>query len=58
MCDVPDISIGNKPIDGGNYLFTRKEKEAFIELEPNYEKYFKPWYGSQEFINQSPRYCL
>ena len=58
LCDVPDIGIGNKPIDGGNYLFTAEEKDAFINQEPLSEKYFKPWYGSQEFINQKPRYCL
>ena len=26
LCDVPEIGIGNKPIDGGNYLFTDEEK--------------------------------
>ena len=58
MCDVPEIGIGNKPIDGGNYLFTREEMEAFIKLEPKSESYFHPWYGSEEFIHQKPRYCL
>lgn len=32
--------------------------ESFLEKEPAAEKYFKPWYGSQEFINCKPRYCL
>ena len=58
LCDVPDIGIGNKPIDGGNYLFTKEEKDDFIKQEPMSEKYFRLWYGSQEFINRSPRYCL
>ena len=58
ICDVPEIGIGNKPIDGGNYLFTKDEMLDFIKKEPASEKYFKPWYGSQEFINRSPRYCL
>lgn len=55
---MPDIGIGNKPIDDGNYLFTKEEMEAFIQDEPLSKPYFKPWYGSREFINQSPRYCL
>lgn len=46
------------PIDDGNYLFTKDEMEKFIEKEPNSRKYFKKWYGSQEFIKQNPRYCL
>lgn len=58
ICDVPEIGIGNKPIDGGNYLFTKSEMEEFIRKEPAAKKYFKQWYGSQEFINRSPRYCL
>ena len=58
LADVPEIGIGNKPIDGGNYLFTKDEMEEFIQLEPKSEKYFKPWYGSVEFIHQQPRYCL
>ena len=58
LCNVPPIGIGNKPIDGGFYLFTKEEKNDFIKTEPNSEKYFKEWYGSQEFINRTPRYCL
>lgn len=58
ICDVPKIGIGNKPIDGGNYLFTKDEMDEFIRKEPASEKWFKLWYGSQEFINQKPRYCL
>src|ERR1035438_6103138 len=26
LCSVPEIGIGNKPIDDGNYLFTRSEE--------------------------------
>lgn len=55
---VPEIGIGNKPIDGGNYLFTKEEMDEFINNEPNSAKYFKPWWGSEEFIHQKPRYCL
>ncbi|MCD8293411.1 MAG: methylase [Prevotellaceae bacterium] len=58
LCDVPEIGIGNQPIDDGNYLFTAEEMLAFIKKEPAAEKYFKPWYGAYEFINRAPRYCL
>ena len=58
LCDVPWIGIGNKPIDGGNYLFTKEEMEDFIKIEPQSAKYFHPWYGAEEFIHQNPRYCL
>ena len=58
VCDVPEIGIGNKPIDGGFYLFEKAEMEEFIQKEPMSAQYFHPWYGSREFINRSPRYCL
>lgn len=58
ICLVPEIGIGNKPIDGGNYLFKEEEKNDFIKKEPQSEKYFKKWYGADEFINQKPRFCL
>ena len=58
MCNVPEIGIGNKPIDGGNYLFTEEEMNAFIKKEPASEKYFRKWIGADEFINGYCRYCL
>ena len=58
LCHIPSIGIGNKPIDGGHYLFEKEEMIEFIKKEPAAEKYFHPWYGSREFINRSPRYCL
>lgn len=58
VCKVPEIRIGNMPLDGGNYLFTEEEMQEFIKQEPLSEKWFMAWYGSQEFINRKPRYCL
>jgi len=58
ISDVPEIGIGNKPIDDGNYLFSKEDMEEFVRLEPNSAQYFRPWYGSDEFINRRPRYCL
>lgn len=58
LCGVPEIGIGNQPIDDGNYLFTEDEMRDFIKKEPKSEKYFRKWIGSQEFINGYCRYCL
>lgn len=58
LCNVPMIGMGNQPIDNGNHLFTKEEMVEFLKAEPSAEKWFKPWYGAQEFINQQPRYCL
>lgn len=58
ICNVPKIGIGNMPIDNGQYIFTQEEYGSFIKVEPDAQKWFHKWYGSQEFINQCPRYCL
>lgn len=58
LCDVPIVGIGNKPIDGGNYIFTQKEKDDFLKKEPNANNYFHQYVGSEEFINGKIRYIL
>ncbi len=58
ICNVPNIGIGNKPIDGGHYLFSAEEREAFIACEPESAKWFRRWLGSDEFINGWARWCL
>lgn len=58
LCSVPEIGIGNKPIDGGNYLFTAEERDEFIRKEPKAKKWFRRWIGADEFINGWERWCL
>ena len=58
LCCILEIGIGNLPIDGGNYLFTKEQMNEFIKIEPKSVSYFKLWYGSEEFIHRKPRYCL
>lgn len=56
--DAPEIGIGNKPIDDGNYLFTAEEKAAFLQKEPQAARYFRRWLGADEFLNGYERWCL
>lgn len=58
ICNVPEIGIGNKPIDDGNYLFTEEEKNEFLKIEPQAKPYFRRWLGADEFLNGYHRYCL
>lgn len=58
LCKVPSTGIGNKPIDGGNFLFKPKQKADFIKAEPLAEKYFYEWYGADELIKGHRRYFL
>lgn len=58
LCDVEKITLGCKPTDGGNYVFKKSEMDDFIKKEPASEKFFHPFLGSYEFINNKERYCL
>jgi hypothetical protein len=58
VSSVPEVGIGNKPIDDGNYLFSAEEKETFISSEPGAAKYLRGFYGAEDFIEGKPRWCL
>ena len=58
ICAVPAMRSGGKPVEGGHLIFTEQEKEDFIKEEPLSEKYFRPFMGSDDFINGHSRWCL
>jgi hypothetical protein len=58
ICVVPEMGIGNKPIDDGNYLFTPEQKAAFLKEEPKAKEFFRRFLGAEEFINGIERWCL
>ena len=58
ICSVPEVGIGNKPIDNGNYLFSTEDRDEFIRKEPQSKKLFRRWLGSDEFLNGWERWCL
>lgn len=58
ICQVPEISFGSMPNDGGNFLLTDIEKKEFLEIEPKAEQYIKPLISAHEFLNGHNRWCL
>lgn len=58
LCNVPEMGSGNKPIDGGYYLFTPEEKDEFLKKEPEAAPFFHPWMGADELIKGKKRFCL
>ena len=58
ICDVPKITKGNQPTDGGNLIIEAAEYEGFIRREPTAKQYIKKLIGAKEYINKLPRYCL
>ena len=58
LCDVPSMSTGNRPADGGNLIIEEDDYADFIRKEPTARKYIKNLTGAAEFINNKKRYCL
>lgn len=58
ICNVPMMTTGNRPADGGNLIIESDEYENFIIKEPKAKKYIKHLIGADEFINNKGRYCL
>ncbi len=58
ICDVPKMTTGNRPADGGHLIIEKEDYEDFIKREPNAKKYIKRLIGAKEYINNQERYCL
>ncbi|MBQ3443608.1 MAG: hypothetical protein IJG33_10230 [Selenomonadaceae bacterium] len=56
--NVPEMSAGSKPVDGGNLLLTPDERGDLVKKNPLAAKWIRPFVGGREFINRIPRYCL
>lgn len=55
---LPKMCFGCMPYDKGYLLFNKVEYQSFIDNYPEYSRFLKRIYGSEEFINDIPRYCL
>jgi len=58
LCNVPSMTTGNRPADGGNLIIEASDYEEFIKSDPESVRYIKKLVGSEEFINNKKRYCL
>jgi hypothetical protein len=58
ICNVPKMSFGNMPLDGGHLLLSDEEKNELILKEPKAEKFIKPLISAYEFLNGGNRWCL
>ena len=58
LCDIPKMSFGNMPLDGGNLILSDEEKIEFLKIEPNAEKFILPLISAFEFLNGKRRWCL
>jgi len=55
---VPPIVFGSMPNDGGNLLLTDEERATMVAECPDAAHWIRRCLGSQEYLNDSPRWCL
>lgn len=58
ICNVPLMSSGGKPVEGGFLILSPEEKKELESKEPNIAKYIRPFTSGDDFINNKRRYCL
>jgi hypothetical protein len=56
--DIPEITFGSKPVDGGHLILSDEEKDDIIRKEPTSSKYIKPLISGKEYLNNKHRWCL
>ncbi|MEI7819487.1 MAG: type IIL restriction-modification enzyme MmeI [Verrucomicrobiota bacterium] len=56
--DVPKMSWGNKPTDGGHFLLSPQERQEMIAAEPEAAQFIRRYMGGEDFLNNQERYCL
>ncbi len=58
-CQVAAAMLfGSKPTDGGHLLLSDEARAALLEVDPQAEKWIRPFMGAEEFINGISRWCL
>ena len=58
LTDLPDMTNGNKPADGGHLILTAEEEREFRRSEPGAAKYLRKFIGSEDTIQGYSRFCL
>ena len=58
ISNLPEMSFGNMPVDGGGLLLSANELDGISLTADQREKFVRRIYGSAEFIRGLVRYCL
>ena len=58
LSGLASMQFGNHPYYGMSLIFSASEADRMRRAAPDAAPFLRPLYGSQEFINGSPRACL
>jgi hypothetical protein len=56
--NTPEMVFGNMANDGGNLVLSKEEVDIIEENDEIATKYIRRFLGSEEFLNNVPRFCL
>ena len=58
ICNVPEISFGSMPNDGGFLLLNDDEKNELCNKDKVIEKYIRPLLSGKEYLSNINKWCL
>jgi hypothetical protein len=58
LSEVPSMSFGSMPRDGGNLILSADEAHQLIDSNPQLAPLVRKYTGAKEFLNGYTRYCL
>jgi len=58
ISNLPNMTFGSMPNDGGNLLLNKSEKNNIILAYPDSLVYIKEFIGAHDFLNNQKRWCL
>lgn len=58
ICNVPKMSFGNMPLDGGNLLLTHNQMQQMVNANQLVQRFIKPFISAKEFLNNEKRWCI
>ncbi len=56
--NMPIMSKGSQPTDGGNLILSAEERNEMISKYPNTDSFIKRYISADDYINNKTRYCL
>ena len=58
LADLPEMTYGSKPTDGGHLLMETEDKDRILKAYPKAEEFIKRYIGASEHTNNKERWCL
>ena len=56
--NMPEMSKGSQPTDGGNLIFSEDERKELVALHPEIEPFIHRYISADDYINNKYRYCI